>query len=122
MPNVALRGVPEHVHRRIKDAARANHRSMNGEILARLVASVSADPKSDAELHAPAGRPAPSANGPGAGRADAPRPGIAVPYEPLTPAEIRERARALREKIDACGGIDASPETIEALIQEGRRR
>ena len=44
MPNVALRGVPEHVHRRIKDAARANHRSVNGEILVRLAASVSADP------------------------------------------------------------------------------
>ena len=43
MPNVALRGVPEHVHRRIRDAARANHRSMNGEILVRLVASVSAE-------------------------------------------------------------------------------
>ena len=44
MPNVALRGVPEHMHRRIKDAARANHRSMNGEILVRLAASVSAEP------------------------------------------------------------------------------
>ena len=44
MPNVALRGVPEPVHRRLKDAARANHRSMNGEILARLAASVSAEP------------------------------------------------------------------------------
>ena len=43
MPNVALRGVPEHVHRRIKYAARANHRSVNGEILVRLVASVSAE-------------------------------------------------------------------------------
>ena len=105
MPNVALRGVPDHVHRRIKDAARANHRSMNGEILARLVASVSADPTSDAELREPA-----------------PMPAIAIPYEPLTPEQIRERARALREKIDARGGIDASPETIEALIQEGRRR
>ena len=44
MPNVALRGVPEHVRRRIKDAAHANHRSVNGEILVRLVASVSAEP------------------------------------------------------------------------------
>ena len=119
MPNVALRGVPEHVHRRVKDAARANHRSMNGEILARLAASVSANPTSDAKLREPAGMPAPSANG-----ADAvePMPAIAIPYEPLSEEEIRERARALREKIDARGGIDASPETIEALIQEGRRR
>ena len=119
MPNVALRGVPEHVHRRIKDAARANHRSMNGEILARLAASVSADPKSDAELRAPAGRPAPSANGRGAG---APLPALAIPYEPLSEEELLERIRKLREEIDARGGIDASPETIEALIQEGRRR
>ena len=44
MPNVALRGVPEQVHQRIKDAARANHRSVNGEILFRLAASVAAEP------------------------------------------------------------------------------
>ena len=122
MPNVALRGVPEHVHRRIKDAARANHRSMNGEILARLVASVSADPASDAKLREPAGMPAPSANRPDAGRAVAPMPAIAIPYEPLGEEELLERIRKLREEIDASGGIDASPETIEALIQEGRRR
>ena len=119
MPNVDLRGVPEHVHRRIKDAARANHRSMNGEILARLAASVSADPRSDAELSEPTEERNPSLNGRGA---VAPLPTVAIPYEPLTPEQIRERARALREKIDARGGIDASPETIEALIQEGRRR
>ena len=119
MPNVALRGVPEHVHRRIKDAARANHRSMNGEILARLVASVSADPTSDAELRQPSEERNLSLKGRGVG---APLPAVAIPYEPLTPEEIRERAQALREKIDARGGIDASPETIEALIQEGRRR
>ena len=122
MPNVALRGVPDHVHRRIKDAARANHRSMNGEILARLAASVSAAPMSEEELRQPAGARAPSPNGAGAGRAGAPLPSVATSYEPLTPEEIRERARALRERIDARGGIDASPEMIEALIQEGRRR
>ena len=122
MPNVALRGVPDHIHRRIKDAARANHRSMNGEILARLAASVSAGPTSDAELREPDGRPAPSANRPGAGRAVAPMPPIAIPYEPLGEEELLERIRKLREEIDASGGIDASPETIEALIQEGRRR
>ncbi len=44
MPNVALRGVPEQVHQRIKDAARANHRSVNGEILFRLAASVVDEP------------------------------------------------------------------------------
>ena len=98
MPNVALRGVPEHVHRRIKDAARANHRSMNGEILVRLAASVSAEP-------APMATPIPH-----------------EPREPVSEEELRERARKRRAEIDARGGIDLSPEAIEALIQEGRRR
>ena len=97
MPNVALRGVPEQVHQRLKDAARANHRSVNGEILFRLAVSVSAEPA----------RPA------------APIP---TPYAPLSPEELRERARKRRAAIDARGGIDLSPERIEALIQEGRRR
>ena len=43
-------------------------------------------------------------------------------YEPISEEELLERIRKLREEIDACGGIDASPENIEALIQEGRRR
>ena len=98
MPNVALRGVPEHVHRRIKDAARANHRSVNGEILVRLVASVSAE-------SAPTAMAVPH-----------------VPREPVSEEELRERARKRREEIDARGGIDLSPEAIEALIQEGSRR
>ena len=49
-------------------------------------------------------------------------PVVAIPYEPLSDEELRERARARREAVDARGGIDLSPETIEALIQEGRRR
>ena len=53
--------------------------------------------------------------------AGAPMP-VAIPYEPLSEEELLERVRKLREEIDAHGGIDASPETIEALIQEGRRR
>lgn len=97
MPSVALRGVPEHVHRRLKDAARANHRSLNGEILARLVASVPAEPERD-ELRVP------------------------VPYEPPSAEEIRERVRKRGAAIRARGGIDLSPERIEALTQEGRRR
>ena len=40
MPHVAVRGLPEDVHRELKEAARRNHRSLNGEILARLTASV----------------------------------------------------------------------------------
>ena len=98
MPNLALRGVPEQVHRRIKDAARANHRSVNGEILFRLAASVSAEP-------APTATAIPS-----------------IPREPVSEEELRERARKRRAAIDARGGIDLSPERIEALIQEGRRR
>ena len=86
MPNVALRGVPEPVHRRLKDAARAN--------------DAGAAPRS----------------------AGAPMPVVAIPYEPLSEEELLERARKRRAEIDARGGIDLSPETIEALIQEGRRR
>lgn len=97
MPSVALRGVPEHVHRRLKDAARANHRSLNGEILARLVASVPAEPERD-ELR------------------------VSVPHEPLSAEEIRERVRKRGVAIRARGGIDLSPERIETLVQEGRRR
>lgn len=39
MPNLALRGIPEQLHRELKSAAIRNHRSLNGEILARLDAS-----------------------------------------------------------------------------------
>ena len=124
MPNVALRGVPEPVHRRLKDAARANHRSMNGEILARLAASVSAEPATPEE-----GRDGPRRQDAAVNDADAaprsagaPMPVVAIPYEPMSEEELLERVRKLREEIDAQGGIDASPETIEALIQEGRRR
>lgn len=40
MPNLPLRDIPAHVHRDLKAAANRNHRSLNGEILARLSASV----------------------------------------------------------------------------------
>ena len=39
MPDLALRGIPEDLHRELKAAAKRNHRSLNGEILARLSAS-----------------------------------------------------------------------------------
>ena len=44
MPHVVLRGVPDHLHRELKAAAARNYRSLNGEILARLTASVQAEP------------------------------------------------------------------------------
>ena len=127
MPNVALRGVPEPVHRRLKDAARANHRSMNGEILARLAASVSAEPATSPatpeEIREGArGRGVAMNNAGAAPRSvGAPMPVVAIPYEPMSEEELLERARKRREAVDARGGIDLSPETIEALIQEGRR-
>ena len=37
--NIALRNVPEDLHAELKAAARRNHRSLNGEILARLALS-----------------------------------------------------------------------------------
>ena len=44
MPNLALRGIPDQLHRELKSAASRNHRSLNGEILARLTASVRGGP------------------------------------------------------------------------------
>lgn len=40
MPDIALRGLPSDLHRALKEAAERNHRSLNGEILARLEASL----------------------------------------------------------------------------------
>ena len=50
MPDVALRGIPEDVHRELKSAASRNHRSLNGEILERLTASVRSNTVDPAEL------------------------------------------------------------------------
>lgn len=38
--NLTLKGVPDLVYERLKQAASANHRSLNGEIIARLEAQV----------------------------------------------------------------------------------
>ncbi len=51
-----------------------------------------------------------------------PRLAASAASAPMNEEELLEQIRKLREEIDARGGIDASPETIEALIQEGRRR
>jgi len=40
MPDIALRGLSSAVHEALKEAAERNHRSLNGEILARLEASL----------------------------------------------------------------------------------
>lgn len=40
MPDVALRGMSAAMHQALKKAAERNHRSLNGEILARLERSV----------------------------------------------------------------------------------
>ena len=50
MPDLALRGIPEELHTELKAAARRNHRSLNGEILARLGASVRMQPVEAAVL------------------------------------------------------------------------
>ena len=44
MPDLALRGISADLHRELKAAARRNHRSLNGEILERLAASVRSGP------------------------------------------------------------------------------
>jgi hypothetical protein len=40
MANLALRGVPNSMYQTLKEAAKRNHRSLNGEILTRLEASL----------------------------------------------------------------------------------
>lgn len=44
MPDLALRGLSDHVHRELVSAANRNRRSLNGEIIARLTASVHSEP------------------------------------------------------------------------------
>lgn len=44
MTDVALRGLPSEVHQALREAAARNHRSLNGEIVARLEASVRPGP------------------------------------------------------------------------------
>ena len=44
MPDIALRGLRSDLHQSLKEAADRNHRSLNGEILARLEASVQPTP------------------------------------------------------------------------------
>lgn len=36
MVNVTLKNIPDELYARVKDSARRNHRSLNGEIIARL--------------------------------------------------------------------------------------
>ena len=50
MPNLTVRGIPDDVHAQLKSAAKRNHRSLNGEILARLSNSVHPMPPDRAEL------------------------------------------------------------------------
>lgn len=40
MADLALRGIPDELHGELKAAAERNHRSLNGEILSRLAASI----------------------------------------------------------------------------------
>ena len=44
MPDVALRGLPPALHQALKAAAARNRRSLNGEIVARLEASLRPSP------------------------------------------------------------------------------
>ena len=50
MADLALRDIPGWLHQELKLAARRNHRSLNGEILARLTASVRGGPVDPAAL------------------------------------------------------------------------
>ena len=51
VPDITLRGVPDHLHQELKSAASRNHRSLNGEILSRLMeSSVSPRPRDTKDL------------------------------------------------------------------------
>ncbi len=50
MPDVVLRGLSNRLHHELKSAAKRNHRSLNGEILARLKASIRTEPIDPQEL------------------------------------------------------------------------
>ncbi len=92
--NIALRNVPEDLHAELKAAAKRNHRSLNGEILARLVLS------QRQRLG-----------------------GLTVGLERTPPLSDEEREALLariRERQKTIGKIDVSPETIKALKEEGR--
>ncbi len=49
MPNLALRGIPDGTYAALRRAAQRNHRSLNGEILARLQASLE-EPAADPDV------------------------------------------------------------------------
>ncbi len=38
MPSLTLKNVPQELHERLREAAAQNHRSLNGEVIARLEA------------------------------------------------------------------------------------
>ncbi len=42
--NLTIKNIPEHIYERIKSQARANHRSINGEVLSILEQAVSLPP------------------------------------------------------------------------------
>ena len=50
MANITIKGIPEALHKRLKDEAHDNHRSLNAEIIHRLQVSVSV-PRVDADAY-----------------------------------------------------------------------
>ena len=100
MPNLTVRGIPDDVHAALKSAAKHNHRSLNGEILARLTASVGPPPVDQEALLE---------------RIDERRREIG----PVDVAEgaIRER---IRRRYDEIGPIHLDDETIREFKNAGR--
>jgi plasmid stability protein len=48
MPTITLKGLPRDLHRKMKARAKANHRSLNGEVIATLQAAATAPQPLDA--------------------------------------------------------------------------
>ena len=94
--NIALRNVPEDLHAELKAAAKRNHRSLNGEILARLALSRRDLPLlKRADLNSDRGRI-------------------------LTDEEEAALLKRIAERRKTIGDIDLSVETVNALKSEGR--
>ena len=94
--NIALRNVPEDLHAELKAAAKRNHRSLNGEILARLALfRRDLPPLKRVDLNSDRGRI-------------------------LTDEEEAALLKRIAERRKTIGDIDLSVETVNALKSEGR--
>ena len=109
--NIALRNVPEDLHAELKAAAKRNHRSLNGEILARLALFRHGAARDVQELLERNRRR----------REQIEELGFSTEEARALRAE-RDRAllKRIEERRKTLGHIDVSVETVNAFKSEGR--